>query len=103
MALRFKASDFRSITNRRYVTDIKANFRAAPNTGSAVIKQFFWEYQRHPLGRREGPGNPGGLTAESLRPHGLARGTHEGRHELRARVLPLVGPHRRNACRISPN
>ncbi|MGZ8512637.1 MAG: peptidoglycan DD-metalloendopeptidase family protein [Candidatus Limnocylindria bacterium] len=40
MPLVFKATSYRPLTNRRYVTDIKANFRAAPNTGSRIIKQF---------------------------------------------------------------
>lgn len=40
MALTFKAADYRVITNRRFKTDIAANFRAAPNTGAAIIKQF---------------------------------------------------------------
>ena len=40
MALAFRAADYRPITNRKFLTDISANFRAAPNTGAAVLKKF---------------------------------------------------------------
>jgi hypothetical protein len=40
MALAFKATDYRPLTNRKFLTDIAANFRSAPNTGAPIIKQF---------------------------------------------------------------
>jgi len=68
MALRFKATDFRSITNRRYVTDIKANFRAAPNTGSAVIKQFPGNTSVIPSGVVKGQAIQGGSPRKAFVP-----------------------------------
>lgn len=40
MAIAFKTTDYRPITNRRFLTDISANFRAGPNTGAPVLKRF---------------------------------------------------------------
>jgi len=68
MPLSFKAADYRPITNRKYVTDIKANFRAAPNTGAAIIKTFSGDTKVIPSGVVKGQAVKGGMPRTGFGP-----------------------------------
>jgi hypothetical protein len=66
--LTFKATDYRPITNRKFVTDIKANFRAAPNTGGRIIKQFPGNRKVIPSGVVKGQAITGGSPRTGFKP-----------------------------------
>jgi murein DD-endopeptidase MepM/ murein hydrolase activator NlpD len=66
--LTFKAADYRPITNRKFVTDIKANFRAAPNTAGRIIKQFPGNKKVIPSGVVKGQAITGGSPRTGFKP-----------------------------------
>ncbi len=68
MPLTFNAADYRSITNRKFTTDIKANFRSAPNTGAPVIKQFPGNTEVIPSGVVKGQAIQGGAPRAGFAP-----------------------------------
>jgi murein DD-endopeptidase MepM/ murein hydrolase activator NlpD len=68
MPLSFKASDYRPITNRKYLTDLKARFRSAPNTRAVVIKTFPGNTTVIPSGVVKGESVPGGMPRAGFKP-----------------------------------
>ncbi len=67
MPLTFKATDYRAITNRRFVTDKKARFREAPNTRSRILKTFPSNIKVIPSGVVKGEAIAGGAPRQGLR------------------------------------